>query len=77
MRARARATQKTSDDRFGWPADLAPLQGWWRLCAESGHAQNYRGPGRFNRESTGAHVTGLGGNLGFDYFLTGSKPAYE
>ena len=33
MRARARGTQKASNDRFGG-ADLALLQGWWRLCAK-------------------------------------------
>jgi hypothetical protein len=37
MRARARATQKASDDRFRWRADVALLQGWWHLCADSGH----------------------------------------
>src|ERR1700730_11694007 len=37
MRARARATQKASDDRIRWRDDLALLQGWWHLCADSGH----------------------------------------
>jgi len=39
MRARARATQKASDVRFRWRADLALLQGWWHLCADSGRSE--------------------------------------